>query len=112
MPPLGVGEDKINCKFAASNNFSARNCYLESMRENAEIWEDKDEETVRHLLLHCPVTAAVWNYFIKSAGIQWAQGNDILDVIKNWEKAPLSGRANKIWKLIPFAIWWSVDMSK
>ncbi|OVA07625.1 Reverse transcriptase zinc-binding domain [Macleaya cordata] len=39
------------------------------------------EESARHLLLHCPTTMAVWNYFIKAANMQWVQGNNILGVV-------------------------------
>ncbi|OVA13225.1 hypothetical protein BVC80_757g48 [Macleaya cordata] len=66
MSPLGEGEDKIKCKFAATNHFSAKECYLESARE----------------------------------------------VIKTWERPPLYGRPTMIWKLISFAIWWSVWLSR
>ncbi|OVA01323.1 Reverse transcriptase zinc-binding domain [Macleaya cordata] len=73
---------------------------------------NKGEETVHHLLLHCPVTALVWSYFIKSIGLQWVQGNDILSIIKTWQSCALFGRAKQIWILIPFAIWWAVWLGR
>ncbi|OUZ99144.1 Reverse transcriptase zinc-binding domain [Macleaya cordata] len=73
---------------------------------------NRSEETVLHLLLHCPITAAVWNYFIKVAGMQWVQSNEIIGVIQSWERCTLRRRAKKIWKLIPFAIWWSVWLGR
>ncbi|XP_026427449.1 uncharacterized protein LOC113323373 isoform X2 [Papaver somniferum] len=65
------------------------------------------EETEDHLLLQCPFSLRVWNYFIGLAG-----GGTLLqtvkDVIVGWKNFPFSAQGLQLWKRLPAAIPWAL----
>jgi hypothetical protein len=44
----------------------------------------KSGESADHLLLHCEVAGALWNYIFKLFGLEWVILRQILDLLTNW----------------------------
>ncbi|XP_059289469.1 uncharacterized protein LOC132042988 [Lycium ferocissimum] len=62
-------------------------------------------ETVNHLFLHCPVTAAVWHFFFSLFGLSWVMPSSIKDAFESWILWRVDKSIKRIWRMIPAAIF-------
>ena len=44
----------------------------------------KSGESADHLLLHCEVASALWNYIFTLFGLEWVMPRQILDLLTSW----------------------------
>ncbi|XP_028057000.1 uncharacterized protein LOC114260993 [Camellia sinensis] len=65
----------------------------------------EEEESVRHVLLHCPFVWNVWSSLLKWWGLQWVIPDSVAGLLSWWESGKLKKRERKIWKIVPVALW-------
>jgi hypothetical protein len=66
-------------------------------------WCKKRKETVDHLLLHCPITSALWNLYPLSLffGLVWIMPCKVMDFLACWRGQLGCPQSEVIWKMIP-----------
>lgn len=73
----------------------------------------KDEETVNHLLMHCPFAREIWEEILREVGISWLFPNTISDLFQGWNLEKKSFKKDKIlWGLIYLAVCWSIWLER
>ena len=68
-----------------------------------------DMETVDHLFLHCGVAREVWNYVLRSFGIEWVLSKRVIELLFgwwNWLGKSSSGVCNLVPSCLLWTIWW------
>ena len=65
----------------------------------------RDEESIHHILLHCPMVSPLWDLFFSLNGFSWAFPKSIKDALISW-KGSFFGK--KIWKFVPLCIFWTI----
>ena len=66
-----------------------------------------NEETVDHLLLHCPVAHSLWVYMLQIFGIHWVMPGSVESLVYCWSF--WLGKFNSdIWNMIPGCLMWIV----
>ena len=66
-----------------------------------------NEETVDHLLLHCPVAHSLWVYMLQIFGIQWVMPGSVESLVYCWSY--WLGKFNlDIWNMVPGCLMWIV----
>jgi hypothetical protein len=46
---------------------------------------NKMEESVDHLLLHCEIASALWNYMFSSIELAWVMHSRVVDLFACWK---------------------------
>jgi hypothetical protein len=72
----------------------------------------KSEESVDHLLLHCEVASALWNYIFTLFGIEWVMPRRILDLLKSWGGSFGYGLVKETWRLALLCEMWCIWREK
>ena len=66
------------------------------------------EETIEHLLIHCPKTWSLWTTLFNVAGGGWVCPFSAKDLFQGWPSLPW-GKESKLWRAVPLclmlAIW-------
>lgn len=65
-------------------------------------------ETIDHFFLHCLISYFMWHQVINRSGVHWCFPKIVSDMIKVWRMSPFSRCGMMLWRLVPFAILWSV----
>ncbi|CAL5391723.1 unnamed protein product [Camellia sinensis] len=66
------------------------------------------EETINHVLLHCPFVWLIWSYFVRGWGLQWASPGSVQSILQWWSGCRMGQLEKKLWSVIPYAIFWSI----
>ena len=67
----------------------------------------RNEETVDHLLLHCPVAHSLWVYMFQIFGTQWVMPGFVERLVYCWSF--WLGKFNSdIWNMVPGCLMWFV----
>ncbi|KAI3903985.1 hypothetical protein MKW92_045227, partial [Papaver armeniacum] len=66
------------------------------------------EETEDHLLVRCPSSSCVWNYFTNVVGNPNVTLNSVREVVVGWKFSPISAQGFQLWKRLPAAIPWGL----
>jgi hypothetical protein len=64
-------------------------------------------ETVEHLLLHCHVAGALWNWIFEAFGIFWVMSGTVAELLHSWWNG-LGRHSSDIWNLIPACLMWTI----
>jgi hypothetical protein len=64
-------------------------------------------ETVEHLLLHCHVAGALWNWIFKTFGMQWVMSGTVADLLHSWWNG-LGRHSSDIWNFVPACLMWTI----
>ena len=64
-------------------------------------------ETVEHLLLHCPVAGALWNWVFQTFGIHWVISATVADLLFSWWNG-LGCLSSDIWDFVPACLMWTI----
>ena len=67
----------------------------------------RNEETVDHLLLHCPVAHSLWVYMFQIFGIQWVMPSSVESLVYCWSFW-LGNFNSDIWNMVPDCLMWIV----
>uniref|UniRef100_A0A2N9F2D7 Reverse transcriptase domain-containing protein n=1 Tax=Fagus sylvatica TaxID=28930 RepID=A0A2N9F2D7_FAGSY len=64
-------------------------------------------ETVEHLLLHCHVAGALWNWIFQAFGISWVMSGTVADLLHSWWNG-LGRHSSDIWNFAPACLMWTI----
>ena len=66
-----------------------------------------NEETIAHLLLHCPMAGMLWSWIFRAYGISWVISGNVADMLFSWWNG-LGRHSSDIWNLVPLCLMWIV----
>lgn len=66
------------------------------------------EETIHHLLLHCPVTFSLRQIIFSLFGISWVFPMTVKEALLSWRDAFVGEKRWSVWKSVPLCIFWIV----
>ena len=72
----------------------------------------RNEESIDHLLLHCPIANELWAMIYSLFGVQWVMPKSVMDVMSCWEGRFGLHRSIQGWKAIPNCIMWNLFFDK
>ncbi|XP_026383460.1 uncharacterized protein LOC113278957 [Papaver somniferum] len=67
-----------------------------------------DEETSRHLLLHCSTAIYIWNFFKVEFHLNWVLPHSIHTALSTWPCSSIRSRKSLVIKALPVAILWNL----
>ena len=67
----------------------------------------RDEETIDHLLMHCPVPRELWNLVFSLFGILWVMPMGLW-ILQQAGQVSLTDRYAAIWAMIPHCLMWRI----
>ncbi|XP_059657206.1 uncharacterized protein LOC132303802 [Cornus florida] len=67
-----------------------------------------DEESVDHLLLHCPVANDCWNLIIGLFGMCWVMPRSTKELIHVWRGYRVRRDVREFWRIVPHCVWWCI----
>ncbi|MCL7024264.1 hypothetical protein MKW94_009991 [Papaver nudicaule] len=69
---------------------------------------NNSDESVDHLLLHCPAISSIWSYFCGGLIGTTVMLTSVRDFISNWRSHNHPAQGKQLWKRLPAAILWGV----
>ena len=66
------------------------------------------EETIHHLLLHCPIVNSLWEIIFSLFGLSWVFPKTIKEAILSRKGYFVGKKNSKVWKSVPVCIFWTV----
>lgn len=66
------------------------------------------EESIDHLLLHCPFSRQIWDYFIIRLKINWMHKDRGKEQLEVWTDNKGKKMGRKIWPIIPATVLWAL----
>ena len=68
----------------------------------------KGMETVDHLFIHCEFSHTLWCRFLLRCSVLWCSPGTLVGMIEAWRCSSFHGCGLVLWRLIPFAMLWSI----
>ena len=68
----------------------------------------KDEETIDHLLLHCPVARLLWDLLLAIFGVYWVFPKSVSETLILWCGTYVGKRRKKAWMATPLTLFWTI----
>ena len=68
----------------------------------------KDEETIDHLLLHCPVARLLWDLLLAIFGVYWVFPKSVSKTLISWCDTCVGKRRKKAWMAAPLTLFWTI----
>ncbi|CAL5376573.1 unnamed protein product [Camellia sinensis] len=108
--------DCLTWNATASGGFSVSSVYyylhrIGILNANVDVccvFCKEGEETINHVLLHCPYVWMIWSYFVKRWGMQWVSPGSVQGALQWWYGCSMRQIEKKLWSVIPYAIFWSI----
>jgi hypothetical protein len=72
---------------------------------------ESDGESVDHLLLHCGVANALWNFTFSRFGLYWVMPGSVRELFACWWSSGRS-RSAVVWKMVPLCLMWCIWMER
>ena len=69
---------------------------------------EKSGESINHLLLHCEVASALWNYIFTLFRIEWVMSRQILDLLTCWGSLVGCGLVKEVWRMALLYVMWCI----
>ena len=66
------------------------------------------EESVDHLLLHCPIAFELWSSVFCLFGIHWVMPHKVIELFKSWQGKFGRHRNIGFWRLVPHCLMWCI----
>ena len=67
-----------------------------------------DEETINHVLIHCPKARVLWNLMFSLFGVNWVLPLTIRDTLLGWSASFVDKKRGKTWQPVPLYLFWTV----
>ena len=67
-----------------------------------------DEETIDHLLLHCPVARLLWDLLLAIFGVYWVFPKSVSETLISWCGTCVGKRRKKAWMAAPLTLFWTI----
>ena len=68
----------------------------------------KDEETIDHLLLHCPMARLLWDLLLAIFGVNWVFPKSVSETLISWRGSCVGKRRKKAWMTTPLTLFWTI----
>ena len=68
----------------------------------------KDEESLDHLLLHCPKVYNLWAFIFMIFGLNWVLPRFIKDTLARWKCSPSRKSLRKVWMAALLCLLWTI----
>ncbi|KAL7237853.1 hypothetical protein ACSBR2_004038 [Camellia fascicularis] len=91
-----------------TSNYLQRMGILENYTSLHCVFCNEEEETDNHVLLHCPFVWLVWSKIMRWWDVQWVIPKSVDELLLWWSGSKFKKLEKKIWRIIPFAVLWSV----
>ena len=72
----------------------------------------EDEESIEHILIHCPMARELWSILFSMFDVDWVIPYLIRDFILGWHGAILRKRHKKVWVTAPLVCFGHFGMRK
>ena len=68
----------------------------------------KEEETVDHLLVHCPQTRVIWELLLAIVGVKWVFPLSVREALLSWGGSLVGKKGKKAWMSAPPSIFYTI----
>ena len=68
----------------------------------------KDEESLKHLFIHCPKVWCMWTAIFSSSEGGWVCPFLVKDLMLGWLHLPLRKKDAKLWRAVPLCLIWAI----
>ena len=73
---------------------------------------EEEEETLDHLLVHCPQARILWELILAIVGIGWVFPFSIRQVLLAWQETQVGKKHKKVWRVAPLCLFWTVWLER
>ena len=67
-----------------------------------------DEETINHILSHCPKARVLWNLVFSLFGVNWVLPLTVRDTLLGWSVSFGDKKRGKPWRAAPLCLFWTI----
>ncbi|WKA03436.1 hypothetical protein VitviT2T_021543 [Vitis vinifera] len=67
-----------------------------------------EEETINHILIHCPKARVLWNLVFSLFGVNWVLPLTVRDTLLGWSASFVDKKRGKTWRAAPLSLFWTV----
>ena len=67
-----------------------------------------DEETINHILIHCPKARVLWNLVFSLFGVNWVLPLTVRDTLLGWSASFVDKKRGKTWRAAPLCLFWTI----
>ena len=67
-----------------------------------------DEETINHILIHCPKAKVLWNLMFTMFRVNWVLQLTVKDILLGWSDSFVDKKRGKIWRAAPLCLFWTM----
>ena len=67
-----------------------------------------EEESIDHLLIHCPRAKMLWELFLAVVGSSWVLPQTVRQTLLAWQSANVGRKRKRIWMAAPLCLFWTV----
>ncbi|RVX11625.1 hypothetical protein CK203_015803 [Vitis vinifera] len=67
-----------------------------------------DEETINHILIHCPKAKVLWNLMFTMFRVNWVLQLTVKDILLGWSDSFVDKKCGKIWRAAPLCLFWTM----
>ncbi|RVW85171.1 Transposon TX1 uncharacterized 149 kDa protein [Vitis vinifera] len=64
-----------------------------------------DEETINHILIHCPKARVLWNLVLSLFGVYWVLPLTVRDTLLGWSASFVDKKRGKTWRAAPLCLF-------
>lgn len=66
------------------------------------------QESLEHVLMHCPLVWRVWSGLLQWWGVSWVIPDSVIGLLKWWSGYPCRKAELRIWRTLPLVTLWSI----
>ena len=66
------------------------------------------EETINHILIHCPKARVLWDLVFSLFGVNWVLSFTVRDTLSGWSASFVDKKLGKTWRTAPLCLFWTV----
>ena len=70
--------------------------------------EEEEEETLNHLLVHCPKVRMLWELILSIIRFGWVFPFSVQQVLLAWQGTKVGKKRKKVWRAAPLCLFWTV----
>ena len=67
-----------------------------------------EEETINHILVHCPKVRVLWDLVFSLFGVNWVLPLTVKDTFLGWFASFVDKKWGKTWRVAPLCLFWMV----
>ena len=69
---------------------------------------EEEEETIDHLLIHCPRAKMLWELFLAIVGSSWVFLCTVRQTLLAWQSVNVGRKRKRIWMAVPLCLFWTI----